>query len=159
MPHHSLKKTQRLRNGIFAPSKIGFYSRKGLKTSSDLWHSIIFITVEKKCVQMCGAVRLELACSPNGIHSFYKNVLLFRFLLPLFQNETKCKTFQRTKWVVRVLLCHVNQINFHSNGFETVLVLKKKQGPIRNWAISSSRKRTSQFNVANRTFVLVIPDG
>lgn len=30
------KKTQRLRNGMFAPSKIGFYSRQGLKTSTDL---------------------------------------------------------------------------------------------------------------------------
>ena len=47
------------------------------------------------------------------------------FLVPLFQNESKCETFH----------FHANQSHFHKNGFALRLALKQRHMGTRKWPI------------------------
>ena len=75
-------------------------------------------------------------------------------LVPLFQNETMCKTFHVD------MSFHVNQTKFNLNDFAPELVLKTRQRTIQNWpktkviSLRSSRFRFLQAKRGKRARAL-----
>ena len=72
-------------------------------------------------------------------------------LLPLFQNESKCKTFHTKMSFYSQVHLNANQTHFHMKGFALGLGLKQRQKATRKWPICSVLIVNEQFDVLTST--------
>ena len=72
-------------------------------------------------------------------------------LVPLYQNESKCKTIHESESEFRLQVSfHANQSHFHENGFALRLVLIQRHKGTRKWPILFAVGKTTHISLSHR---------